>query len=213
MSACKEFLKRHHSLTLEPSVVRADVRTPGQRECSQRPPLHSQLATRGERGVIAQPWRHRSFETVRRWCRKFGHGFANRLRYRRRDPATGGTWTRYSSRSRVYSITYGVPWIRMALRRHALAVAEQAFRLRLIRVVTGCSALARLSGGTNTGRHFRSLGRTGCCRRIGACADGLMSGLAQRRIPFSCGCRPACTGYPWRHCLSRLICDPGLGGH
>jgi putative transposase len=37
-----------------------------------------------ERGVIV------SYENVRRWCLKFGQGFANKLR--RRRPRTGDTW-------------------------------------------------------------------------------------------------------------------------
>jgi putative transposase len=37
-----------------------------------------------ERGVIV------TYETIRQWCRKFGHGYANALR--RRRPQTGDTW-------------------------------------------------------------------------------------------------------------------------
>jgi putative transposase len=34
------------------------------------------------------------YETVRRWCDKFGQACANQLRRRRPRPATSGTWTR-----------------------------------------------------------------------------------------------------------------------
>ncbi len=57
-----------------------------------------------ERGVVV------SYETVRRWCRKFATSFADRLRRRRPRPGE-----RYSSASRVCSTTYGVLSISMAL--------------------------------------------------------------------------------------------------
>ena len=41
------------------------------------------------RGVVV------SYETIRRWCAKFGQAYANQLR-RRRPPATNGTSTRSS---------------------------------------------------------------------------------------------------------------------
>jgi putative transposase len=44
-----------------------------------------------ERGVVV------SYETVRRWCKKLGQSFANRLRRRRPRPGISGTWTRCSS--------------------------------------------------------------------------------------------------------------------
>lgn len=40
------------------------------------------------RGVVV------SHESVRRWCLKFGQGFAAKLRRRGRDRGTRGTWTR-----------------------------------------------------------------------------------------------------------------------
>ena len=61
-----------------------------------------------ERGLIV------SYETVRRWCKKFGQGFANRLRRRRPRPVTSGTWMRCSSGSRACSTIFGAPWIRTA---------------------------------------------------------------------------------------------------
>ena len=53
-----------------------------------------------ERGVVV------SYETVRRWCQKFGESFADRLRRRRPGQATSGTSTRYSSGSRPFSILW-----------------------------------------------------------------------------------------------------------
>ena len=50
-----------------------------------------------ERGIVV------SYETVRRWCKKFGQTFANRLR--RRRPRPGDKW---------YLDEVGVPWIRAA---------------------------------------------------------------------------------------------------
>ncbi len=46
-----------------------------------------------QRGVIV------SYETVRRWCLKFGQAYADGLRRRGPGPATHGIWTRSSSRS------------------------------------------------------------------------------------------------------------------
>src|SRR6478609_4794606 len=40
-----------------------------------------------------------SYETIRRWCAKFGQAYANQLRRRRPRPATSGTSTRCSSGS------------------------------------------------------------------------------------------------------------------
>src|SRR6476620_6770887 len=50
-----------------------------------------------ERGVVV------SYETVRRWCRKFGQSFTNCLRRRRPRPGTSGISTRCSSGSRACS--------------------------------------------------------------------------------------------------------------
>src|ERR1700692_2074842 len=60
-----------------------------------------------ERGIVL------SYETVRRWCGKFGESFAKRLRRRRPRPGITGTWTRYSSGFRECRIILGAPWIRM----------------------------------------------------------------------------------------------------
>jgi putative transposase len=47
-----------------------------------------------ERGVVV------SYETVRRWCAKFGQAYANRLRHRRaRPPVTRGISTKCLSGS------------------------------------------------------------------------------------------------------------------
>src|ERR1700716_2798296 len=61
-----------------------------------------------ERGIVV------SYETVRRWCKKFGQTFANRLR--RRRPRPGDKWhlDECSSGSTACSIIFGVPWIRTA---------------------------------------------------------------------------------------------------
>ena len=37
-----------------------------------------------------------SYETIRRWCDKFGQAYANQLRRRRPRPGTSGTSTRCS---------------------------------------------------------------------------------------------------------------------
>src|ERR1700720_233733 len=61
-----------------------------------------------ERGIVV------SYETVRRWCQKFGQSFANRLR--RRRPRPGDKWYMDEVFIRIQgcSIICGVPWIRMA---------------------------------------------------------------------------------------------------
>ncbi|MGF6735738.1 hypothetical protein OKW50_007911 [Paraburkholderia youngii] len=44
-----------------------------------------------ERGVVV------SYETIRRWCDKFGAGFAHRIKASRRKPRRDmAPWTRYS---------------------------------------------------------------------------------------------------------------------
>src|ERR1700744_2334350 len=62
-----------------------------------------------ERGVAV------SYETVRRWCKKFAAVFADRLR--RRRPRPGDKWHMDEVFIRVQgcSITSGAPWISMAL--------------------------------------------------------------------------------------------------
>ena len=40
-----------------------------------------------------------TYETIRKWCLKFGQAYANQLRHRRPGLATNGTWTRCFSRS------------------------------------------------------------------------------------------------------------------
>jgi putative transposase len=72
-----------------------------------------------ERGVVV------SYETVRRWCKKFGAGFADRLRSRRPRPGTSGISTRYLSGSRACSTISGVPSIRMALCQHPRSAPAQ----------------------------------------------------------------------------------------
>ena len=62
-----------------------------------------------ERGIIL------SYETVRRWCRKFGQNFANCLRRPGRGQVISGLSMRYLSGSKVCSTISGTPWIRMAL--------------------------------------------------------------------------------------------------
>ena len=61
-----------------------------------------------ERGIVV------SYETVRRWCRKFGRSFANCLRHRRPRPETSGTWMKCSFGSKGCSTISGVPSISMA---------------------------------------------------------------------------------------------------
>src|ERR1700679_4088835 len=63
-----------------------------------------------ERGVVV------SYETVRRWCKKFGQSFADRLRHRR--PRPGVKWhldeVFIRIQGGVCSTVFGAPWIRMA---------------------------------------------------------------------------------------------------
>ena len=56
-----------------------------------------------------------SYETVRRWCRKFGQSFAQSMR--RRRPRPGDKWhrTRYSSGSKECCTISDVRWTRMVL--------------------------------------------------------------------------------------------------
>ena len=58
-----------------------------------------------ERGVVL------TYESICRWCLKFGQTYANRLRQRRCSPATSGIWTRCSSPSTAGSIICGAPSI------------------------------------------------------------------------------------------------------
>ena len=62
-----------------------------------------------ERGIVV------SYETVRRWCQKFGQSFANSLR--RRRPRPGDKWYMDEVFIRIQgcSTTSGAQWIRMAL--------------------------------------------------------------------------------------------------
>jgi putative transposase len=62
-----------------------------------------------ERSVVV------SYETIRRWCRKFGQSFANGLR--RRRPRPGDQWHLDEVFIRIQGVQHylGVPWIRMAL--------------------------------------------------------------------------------------------------
>jgi putative transposase len=62
-----------------------------------------------ERGIVV------SYETVRRWCKKFGADFADRLR--RRRPRPGDKWhlDEVFIRIRACSTTFGARSIRMAL--------------------------------------------------------------------------------------------------
>lgn len=62
-----------------------------------------------ERGVVV------SYETVRRWCKKFAATFADRLR--RRRPRPGDKWHMDEVFIRIQGVqhAYGVPPIRMAL--------------------------------------------------------------------------------------------------
>ena len=56
-----------------------------------------------ERGIVV------SYETVRRWCKKFGESFANRLRRHRPRPGdiiSGVPWTRAASCS-TFSFSHG----------------------------------------------------------------------------------------------------------
>ena len=62
-----------------------------------------------ERGVVV------SYETVRRWCRKFGQSFANCLR--RRRPRPGDKWYLDEVFLRIQGVQHYLwrPWIRTAL--------------------------------------------------------------------------------------------------
>jgi putative transposase len=61
-----------------------------------------------ERGVVV------SYETIRRWCKKFGQTFASRLR--RRRPRPGDKWHMDEMFIRIEGVQHylGVPWIRTA---------------------------------------------------------------------------------------------------
>ena len=63
-----------------------------------------------ERGIVV------SYETVRRWCKKFGATFANHLRRRRSRP--GDKWYMDEVFIRIEGVQHylGAPSIRMALR-------------------------------------------------------------------------------------------------
>jgi putative transposase len=58
-----------------------------------------------ERGIVV------CYETVRRWCKKFGQTLASRLRH---GPGTSGTSMRSSSESGACSTISGARWIRTA---------------------------------------------------------------------------------------------------
>jgi len=62
-----------------------------------------------ERGIVV------SYETVRRWCKKFGQSFANRLR--RRRPRPGDQWHLDEVFIRIQGVQHYLwpPWTRMAL--------------------------------------------------------------------------------------------------
>ena len=60
------------------------------------------------RGVVV------SYETIRRWCAKFGPVYAAELRRRRPGPGTSGISTRCSSGSTAGSGTCGGRWTRAA---------------------------------------------------------------------------------------------------
>jgi putative transposase len=61
------------------------------------------------RGIVV------SYEAIRAWCRKFGQTYANALH--RRCPQPGDTWHRDEVflPSTASLITYGGPWISMAM--------------------------------------------------------------------------------------------------
>ena len=61
-----------------------------------------------ERGIVV------SYETVRRWCKKFGESFANRLR--RRRPRPGDKWYLDEVFIRINGVQHYLwrAWIRMA---------------------------------------------------------------------------------------------------
>ncbi len=56
------------------------------------------LSFRDVEELLAERGIQVSYETIRRWCAKFGPTFAYQLRVRRHDLATSGTWTRWLSR-------------------------------------------------------------------------------------------------------------------
>lgn len=62
-----------------------------------------------ERGIIV------SYEAIRRWCQKFGPGYARRLKRREGRLGDHWHWTRSLSASTAASTIFGVPWIRMAM--------------------------------------------------------------------------------------------------
>ena len=62
-----------------------------------------------ERGVVA------SYETIRRWCKKFGQILPAVFPAAGPGQETNGTSTKCSSGSREFSTICGAPWIRMAL--------------------------------------------------------------------------------------------------
>jgi putative transposase len=70
------------------------------------------LSLRDVELILAERGVPLSYETVRRWCQKFGRSFAERLRKRRPGLATAGIWTRSSSAFEASYITSGVRWIR-----------------------------------------------------------------------------------------------------
>ena len=60
------------------------------------------------RGIVV------SYETVRRWCKKFGGTLSNAFAAVGPDRGISGTSTRYSSGFEECSAIFGVPWIRTA---------------------------------------------------------------------------------------------------
>jgi putative transposase len=61
-----------------------------------------------ERGIVV------SYETVRRWCKKFGESFAKRLR--RRRPRPGDKWYLDEVFIRIQGVQHYLWWIRTASR-------------------------------------------------------------------------------------------------
>ena len=61
-----------------------------------------------ERGIIV------SYETIRRWCQKFGPDYARKLKRRQGRLGEIGTWTKSSFESTANSSICGVPWIKTA---------------------------------------------------------------------------------------------------
>ena len=62
-----------------------------------------------ERGIVV------SYETVRRWCMKFGASSPTACAVAGRGRVTRGTWTRSSSGSRACCTISGAQWISTAL--------------------------------------------------------------------------------------------------